>query len=151
MHLLLGMMILFGILRICCSIKRVRSTDTVLHPLCDAQCWPCLSKSGQQTFYAIGKFYVSDRQDLFDIFKDAKPFLDFDFEMSKTIAKLLRSRGCVSFLSTRVIVSTEAHEPLQLHKAPPGTIRNVRMHWTGTKIRLSSLKCQTATKLFPAY
>jgi hypothetical protein len=88
-----------------------KGSDTAL-PLDHAHCWPCITPSGQE-FRAIGSFYVNDRQDLFNIFTDLQPFLDFDFNTSKAVSNLLRSRGCVSFISKQVIVQTDPRPPLQ--------------------------------------
>lgn len=98
------------------DISRMRETNNALQPLNSAKCWPCREPSGQPTLCTIGDFYVNDRQNLFDIFSTSRTFLDFDFDQSRMISDLLRSRGCVSFLSSKVTVRTLAHEPLEIDK-----------------------------------
>jgi len=96
------------------DINRMQLTDTALQRLNHAKCWPCLSPSlEEEMFCSIGNFYVNDRQDLFEIFQDYFPFLGFNFATSKAMTKLLRSRGCVSFLSSQVTVKREACQPLE--------------------------------------
>jgi hypothetical protein len=96
------------------DISRKRETDNELRPLQGAKCWPCRLRTGEAAFCAVGDFYVNDRQNLFDVFKESQTFLDLDFEDSRRVTDLLRKLGCVSFLSEQVTVNTEAHQPLQI-------------------------------------
>lgn len=95
------------------EISRLRQNDKELERLDGKGCWPCRTPTCPRALRSIGRFYVNDRQDLFDIFSDSHTFLDFSFEKSKTVADLLRNRGCDSFLSEEVVIETEAREPLE--------------------------------------
>jgi hypothetical protein len=99
------------------DINRIRETNDEQQRLNRARCWPCRSPLGQPTFSPIGDFYINDRQHLFDIFSSSMTFLDFDFNSTQIITGLLRSRGCVSFLSERVTMDTEALQPLEIDHA----------------------------------
>ncbi|OBT52528.1 hypothetical protein VE04_07127, partial [Pseudogymnoascus sp. 24MN13] len=95
------------------DISRKRETNNELRLLQGVKCWPCRLPTGEPAFCAVGDFYVNDRQNLFDIFKDSQTFLDLDFDESRRVTDLLHKLGCVSFLSEQVKVNTEAHLPLQ--------------------------------------
>ena len=88
-----------------------RSGQTVSGYLRGRSFWPCHTPAGGHLFRRMGSFYVNDRQDLFDMFSNVFTFLDFEFEASKSIAHLLHDQECDMFLSERVIIETEAHEP----------------------------------------
>lgn len=95
------------------DISRKRETNNELRLLQGVKCWPCRLPTGEPAFCAVGDFYVNDRQNLFEIFKDSQTFLDLDFDDSRRVTDLLHKLGCVSFLSEQVKVNTEAHLPLQ--------------------------------------
>lgn len=95
------------------EIARMQQNNEELERLDGIECWPCRTPNFPRELCSIESFYVNDRQDLFDIFCDSYPFLDFDFDTSKEVADLLRSRGCDSFLSENVFIETESREPLE--------------------------------------
>lgn len=98
------------------EINRRRETNNELQQLHGSQCWPCRLCS-TKIFRAIGEFYVNDRQLLFNEFKSSHSFLDLDFDDSRYISDLLRRLGCDSFLSEKVVVETDAHQPLEEDEA----------------------------------
>lgn len=93
--------------------RRLRPDEEALQDLEEADFWPCRTPMGSHELWCMGDFYVNDRQDLFDIFSDNHIFLDFDFSTSKTLKNLLLIQGCKSFLSEKVLIETEAREPLE--------------------------------------
>lgn len=95
------------------EIARLPPKDRELGRLVGQECWPCRTPTCPRRLCSIGSFYVNDRQDLFDIFSDTHTFLDFDFNSSRRFAKLLRDRGCDSFLSDKVATETEFCGPLE--------------------------------------
>ena len=95
------------------EIARLQQNDEELDRLDDEECWPCRTPTCPRELCSIGSFYVNDRQDLFNMFSDTHTFLDFDFDMSRKVADLLRNRGCDSFLSEEVFIETESREPLE--------------------------------------
>lgn len=95
------------------EICRLWQNNEELERLDDIECWPCHSPNYPRKLCSIGGFYVNDRKDLSDIFSDSYTFLDFDFATSKSVAGLLRNRGCDSFLSENVFIDTESCEPLE--------------------------------------
>lgn len=96
------------------DISHKEETGNELMLLQDAKCWPCRLPTGEPAFCAVEDFYVNDRQNLFDIFKDSQTFLDLNFDDSRKVTDLLHKLGCISFLSKQVKVNTEAHQPLQI-------------------------------------
>lgn len=96
------------------DISGKRETDNELRPLRGAKSWPCRLPTGEAAFCEIGVFYINDRQNLFDVFKESQTFLDLGFDDSQRVRDLLRNLGCVSFLSEQVTVDTEPHQPLQI-------------------------------------
>lgn len=94
------------------EIARLWKDNKELERLRDRNCWPCHALFRPREFCSIGSFYVNDRQDLFNIFSNSHTFLDFDFDISKRLADLLRNLGCNSFLSDQVVIDTESREPL---------------------------------------
>lgn len=106
------------------EVARLGSNETELTRLNGKQCWPCRTPTGLPIFCSVGNFYVNDRQNLFDIFSGYHTFLDFDFEVIKKIAGLLRTRGCYSFLSNTVLAKTEACEPLEFDNNFTQSFRN---------------------------
>jgi hypothetical protein len=95
------------------EIARSPWDDKDLERLHDRACWPCRKPTNILELCSIGSFYVNDRQDLFDMFSDSHTFLDCSFDNSKRLTDLLRSRGCESFLSRSVSITTECREPLR--------------------------------------
>ena len=95
------------------DISRKRETESELRPLKDAKCWPCRLPTDEVDFCTVGEFYVNDRQNLFEVFKESQTFLDLNFDDSRRVRDLLRKLGCL-FLSEQVTVDTEAHQPLQI-------------------------------------
>lgn len=95
------------------ELARLRPDKKALRGLKKAEFWPCRTPMGSHELWCLGGFYVNDRQDVFDIFSDSHPFLDFDFSTSKMLKDLLLIQGCESFLSEEVLIETEAREPLE--------------------------------------
>lgn len=96
------------------DISRKRGTESELRPLKNAKCWPCRLPTNEVKFCTVGEFYVNDRQNLFDVFKESQTFLDLNFDDSRMVRDSVRKLGCVLFLSEHVTVETEAHQPLQI-------------------------------------
>jgi hypothetical protein len=95
------------------EIARPPWDDPDLKRLNDEACWPCRNSTHNLELCEMNDFYVNDRQDLFDMFADSNTFLDCSFDTSKSLAGLLRSQGCESFLSQNVLIDTECREPLR--------------------------------------
>lgn len=130
------------------DISRKRETSDELTLLKYLKCWPCRLPAGEPVFCAVRDFYVNDRQDLFDIFKDSQTFLDLDFDDSRKVTDLLHKLGCVSFISKQVKVNTEAHQPLQIdhemsqnyQRRADALNRYVTLFQPSSRIRLLSSK-----------
>lgn len=91
------------------ELSHQRMNDDDLRRLDGKKCWPCRIKtSSRHGFRSVGEFYVNDRQDLFEIFSDSETFLDFDFNISRDLKKLLCNRGCEMCLSDTVVEETES-------------------------------------------
>lgn len=93
------------------EVARLRPNEAELQRLGSKNCWPCRTPIRPRGLSSVGNslhFYVNDRQNLFEIFSETFPFLDFDFAASGTLKDLLRRCGCNAFLSKVTIIKTEA-------------------------------------------
>jgi hypothetical protein len=95
------------------EIARKRPKKDQLESLQGEPCWPCRTPEGLRQLCKPSKFYVNDRQNLFDIFAKSKTFLDFSFDDSRTVTDLLRTLECKNFLSEQVSIVTEPRQPHQ--------------------------------------
>lgn len=117
------------------GIASLPKTATMLAWLKSEKCWPYRTAKGSGKLRSMEQdFYINDSQQLFDIFFETHPCLDFDVQSSNTLKPLLEKFGCRNHLSKCVTMEAE---PYKLLRANDTFTRDLRAR-TGALMRYAN-------------